>query len=79
MPNSKKWIITTSANRPLQELKNQLTEKGFRVDQVLESISCLTGFAGEDVAYQVRKIPGVIDVSADTNIDIGPPDAPVTW
>jgi hypothetical protein len=79
MAKSKKWIVTASGDRSLSEVKKQLTEKGFTVEQVLDQIGCITGSASDDVAERLRTIPGVADVSPDTPIDIGPPDAPVTW
>lgn len=79
MASGKRWIVTTSSSRSLGDVKKNLSEKGFVVDQVLDEIGCITGSASDDVARKLRSIPGVADVSAETPIDIGPPDAPVTW
>lgn len=79
MPGTKKWIVTVSNNRPLSEIRKDLTTTGFAVDQVLAEIGCVTGTASDDVARKLRSIPGVADVSPDSEINIGPPDAPVTW
>ena len=79
MAEEKKWVVTTSGEKPLSDVTEKLTEAGFAVDQVLDAIGSITGSAGEDVAERLRSIPGVSDVSPESPIDIGPPDAPVTW
>lgn len=75
----KKWIVTTSTDRPISDITNDLRKAGFVVGEVLEEIGSITGAAGDDALTQVRSIPGVVDVSPDTPIDIGPPDSPQTW
>ncbi len=79
MATSKKWIITTSGDQPLADISRQMTKKGFDVKQVLEQIGCISGSASDDVAEQLKTIPGVVDVSPDGDIDIGLPGAPITW
>jgi hypothetical protein len=79
MSQKEKWIITTSGDRSLDEIKKDLIDSGFDVDQVLDQIGCITGEASDAIAHQLRNIPGVVDVSPDEPIDIGPPDADVTW
>ena len=79
MANKMRWVVTTSGDRSLSDVKKSLTTAGFAVEQVLDEIGCITGSASDDVANAVRAIPGVVDVSRETPIDIGPPDAPVTW
>ena len=79
MAKSKKWVITTSGDQSLDDITKQLTKTGFYVEQVLDQIGCITGSASDDVVERLRTIPGIADVSPDTDIDIGPPDAPVTW
>jgi hypothetical protein len=79
MPQSKTWIVTTSGERPLGEIANDLKRTGFSIGQVLGEIGAITGSASDDVAAKLRAIPGVADVSPDMPIDIGPPDAPITW
>jgi hypothetical protein len=79
MPKSKGWIVTTSGERPVQDVAKDLKEKGFAVDQVLDEIGAITGAADESVIGKVRAIRGVAEVSPESDIDIGPPDAPTTW
>lgn len=79
MPKSKGWIVTTSGERPAKDVAKDLKEKGFTVDQVLDEIGAITGAADESVVSKLRAIRGVADVSPEGDIDIGPPDAPVTW
>jgi hypothetical protein len=79
MAKRKKWIVTTSGNRPISEIKKDLVEAGFTVDQVLDEIGAIIGFANNDAAERLRAIRGVADVSPDMSFSIGPPDAPETW
>ena len=79
MPENKRWVVTTSGDRPLKEVQKRLAEKGFAVHQVLDAIGCITGAASEDVAEEARAVPGVADVSPEPPpISIGPPDASVS-
>jgi hypothetical protein len=79
MAESKTWIVTTSGDRPLGDVKKDLTKKGFAVGQVLDAIGCIIGEASEDIAKKLRTVPGVADVSPDEAVGIGPPDGDVTW
>ena len=78
MAKQKRWVVTTSGKKPLSDVRKNLAESGFTVDQVLGEVGLITGAAEDDVAERVRKIPGVVDVSPEERIDIGPPDAAIT-
>ena len=73
----KKWIVTTSGERSLSEVKKKLTESGFAVDQVLDDIGIITGTSSDEDAERLRSVDGVTDVSPDQIVDIGPPDADI--
>jgi hypothetical protein len=79
MPASKNWIVTTSSDRPIRDIAKDLTEAGFSVGNVNDEIQSITGAAGDETVEKLRSISGVVDVSPDTPIDIGPPDSPETW
>ncbi len=79
MAKDKTWLVTTSGDRPLSEVKKDVAKTGFTIGEVLGEIGIITGSGGDAVARKLRSIPGVADVSPDTPIDIGPPDEPVTW
>jgi hypothetical protein len=79
MPEKKDWIVTTSSDRPLNEIAKDLRAAGFSVGKVLKEIGSITGAAGEETAKKIRSIAGVVDVSPDFPVDIGPPDSPHTW
>jgi hypothetical protein len=79
MAKNKTWIVTTSGDRPLSEVKKDMAKTGFTIGETLGEIGVITGSGGDAVAKKLRSIPGVVDVSPETPIDIGPPDAPVTW
>jgi hypothetical protein len=72
------YVITLSSNRPLHDLVKEIESAGFDVDQVLDSINIVTGSAVPKTVQKVRGISGVEDVSSDHQIDIGPPDAPIS-
>ncbi len=79
MATNKKWIVTTSGDRSINDLQQLLVDNGFTVDQVHDQIGCITGSASEDIAERLRSIPGVTDISPDNEIDIGPPGESSTW
>lgn len=79
MPQSKSWIVTTSPGRPIAEIADELKGLGFSIGQVLEEVGSITGQAGDDAITRAKSIAGVVDVSPDAPIDIGPPDSPDTW
>lgn len=75
----KDWVVTTSGDRPLEEVANELRKSGFNVGEVLHEIHMITGEGGDDVAEKLRKVKGVTDVSANVGADVGPPDSKDTW
>ena len=79
MPERKGWIITTSTDRSIKDIAKDLTDAGFSVGQVNEEINSISGAAADDTVKKVRSVAGVVDVSPDESVDIGPPDSPVTW
>jgi hypothetical protein len=79
MPDTKRWVVTTSGDRSLRDVEKNLVEAGFTVDEVFDEIGVINGTADEEVAEQLRAIPTVVDVSPEDVIDIGPPDKPVSW
>lgn len=79
MAGTGKWVVSTSGDRPLQEVESELRNSGFAVREVLGEIGCITGEASADVVRRVRGIRGVADVEPQGQVDIGPPGAPETW
>ena len=75
----KRWVVTTSGDQSLSDIQKNVVDSGFKVDQVLEEIGLITGEAEDEVAEKVRQVGGVVDVSPDVPVDIGPPDSPDTW
>ena len=78
MAKQKRWVVTISGSRSLTDVRKSLVESGFTVEQVLGEIPLIIGVAEDDVAEKARKIAGVIDVSAEEPVDIGPPDADIS-
>jgi len=79
MAQNKSWIVTTSGERSMNDITNDLKEAGFTVGNVLEEVGSITGAAAEETVSKLRSIAGVVDVSPDAPVDIGPPDSPTTW
>lgn len=79
MAKGKKWIVTTSGDRSIDDVQDELKKEGFKIDQVFGEIGSLIGEAEEDVVKKVRKISGISDVSPEEPIDIGPPGSDDTW
>ena len=78
MSKSTKWNITTSGDRPLRDVQMDVKGAGFSIEHSLKEIGVITGTASEAIAKKLRAIPGIADVSPAQDIDIGPPDSPVT-
>ena len=79
MAETKKWIVTLSGDRPLDEVRRDLDEAGFKPGQILKEIGIVTGECDSKVAAKLRRVAGVADVSPDSPVDLGPPDSPETW
>jgi hypothetical protein len=60
---SKRWVVTTSGDRPINEVVRAVETAGFAIDKVLEKF--IMGSATDNVAEAVRAIPGVADVSPE--------------
>jgi hypothetical protein len=75
----KSWIVTTSSNRPIRDVAKDLEKAGFDVGNVNDEIQSISGAAADEVARKLRSVDGVLDVSPDAPVDIGPPDADDTW
>ncbi len=79
MPEKKKsLVITTSGNRSVHEVARDLKDAGFDVEDVLDAINVVTGKASDDQKDKLRSVSDVVDVSDDTPVDIGPPDAKIS-
>lgn len=76
---SKRWVVTTSGDQSLDDIQKNLVDNGFKVDEVLTEIGLITGVAEDDVAEKMRQVGGVVDVSPEPAVDIGPPGSSDTW
>lgn len=79
MDTPKKWIVTLSGDRPLDEVHKDLKAAGFTVHEVYDQIGSISGSAGDAVIQKLRKLPGVADISPDAEMGIGPPGKDATW
>jgi nickel-dependent lactate racemase len=74
-----RWVVQTSRDRDLAEIAAELAANGFTVDQVFNETGAIIGTAADDVVDALRTIRGVADISPEEQIDLGPPDSPITW
>ncbi|WP_447043876.1 hypothetical protein [Vreelandella sp. H-I2] len=79
MPNIALWVITISGDQSINDIATRLSAEGLTIRDVLEEIGCITGSADDDTAERLKKVNGVVDISPDWQIDIGPPGAEETW
>ncbi|AQA22347.1 hypothetical protein BTZ20_2920 [Rhodococcus sp. MTM3W5.2] len=61
----------------MAQTAKDLSDAGFDIDDRLEAIGVIVGSADVSLAQSLRAIAGVIDVSPESSIDIGPPDSPI--
>ena len=74
MSSDPEWIVTLAPGSAPAAVARALGQAGFRVEQVLGEIGCITGRASAAVAEAARRLPGVEDVAGSGPVDIGPPD-----
>jgi hypothetical protein len=72
-------IVTVSKDRNINNIARDLKAAGLEVVQKLDAIGIVTGKAHAKSVARLRKVSGVVDVSPDHKVDIGPPDAPISW
>ncbi len=76
---NKRWIVTTSADRAISDIAKDLERAGFVVEHVNDVIQSISGEAPDNRVDALRAVSGVVDVSPDQPIDIGPPGSKDTW
>lgn len=78
--SKKKWVVTTSGDSSLEDVKKDLADVGFEVEETLEAIGCITGSADDETAQKSLSVKGVAEVSPEEpEINIGPPNSPIAW
>lgn len=70
---TKQRLVVTVAGRPIHEVTHDLKAAGFEVNEVLDTIGVVTGSAHAGQMPKLKSVRGVTDVSADHDVDIGPP------
>lgn len=79
MTKKRTWIITTGGDRPIQNIAKDLAAAGLEDAQILQEIGSITGSAEDKAVEKLRKVNGVVDVSPESTIDVGPPGSSDTW
>ncbi|MER7010252.1 hypothetical protein ABT324_02330 [Saccharopolyspora sp. NPDC000359] len=75
----RRWVVTVASGRALTDVASALAGHGFTDMQLHDQIGVIVGAAEEDVADDARAVSGVLDVSPEGQVDVGPPDAPLSW
>lgn len=75
MPTTPRWIVTTDGVRPIDQITAELQRLGFRIEAVLTEIGSITATASATAARSARRVAGVVDVTRDAPIDLGPPES----
>ena len=73
------WVVTISSDRPVSQIQQDLAAAGCSVKNILAEIGVIIADCDSNAVQAVRQISGVVDVSPDQTINLGPPDSPVTW
>jgi len=80
MPDTKKWIIITSGDQPLQDVSQALKKNGFTIDSTLDAIGQVIATGSDKMKNESLKIKGVLDIiPSEDDINIGPPGSDITW
>ncbi|RUR28913.1 hypothetical protein ELY33_13320 [Vreelandella andesensis] len=79
MANIELWIVTVSSDQSINEIANRLSAEGLTIRDVLEEIGCITGSADNVTVERLKEIKGVVDITPDIQIDMGPPGNEKTW
>lgn len=73
------WTVVTSGDQPIDKVAKELKERGFEVREVIAEFQSILGAASDDVAENVKSVPGVSDVSRTPEADVGPPGTSLAW
>ncbi len=76
---SKRWIITASDKHPITEIRRNLETHGLCIDSALEEIGVFVVKGSAAAAKRAKKVAGVIDISPEDVVDVGPPGSGNTW
>jgi hypothetical protein len=69
--------VSEAALERLREVEAALRGAGMDVEQVLDAIGAVTGFASPGQIEIIRRVPGVAAVEASREIRLPPPGSPV--
>ncbi|WP_132053029.1 hypothetical protein [Pseudocnuella soli] len=78
--DKKNWIVIASGDRPLTEISDELSGKGFKVGQVLEAIGQITGESDAEVSKDELQVAGVAEiVPMGGDIQLPGPEEDLSW
>lgn len=70
------WIVTVTreAMGNMDSMRTSVEAHGFTVHTVLSSLGQMSGRAPESAVAEVKALPGISAVDADTSVGVAPPD-----
>jgi hypothetical protein len=77
MEDHQNWLVTVDPQVDIARVSRVLSQSGFQVKQILSEVSCITGSAPGGKIPLFRKITGVVNISADFPVDLGPGDGDI--
>lgn len=79
MNTTSSWLVTIDLDQPIDIVIDQIKATGFRIANVMKEVGCVTGKSDAKTVSALEKIPGVISVSADVEIQLPPLSSDTTW
>ncbi len=79
MSERQRWVVTTSPERPIEEVARELADHGFMVGDILDAIGCITGAAERGTIDALLAIEGVDAIEPDVDVDLPPGEEGPTW
>lgn len=76
--NEPAWTVVVAPEMDADSIAISLRSAGLTVQEILSAIGVIIVRGSEPLAQEARKIRGVIEVSKEASIDIGPPDSEIS-
>ena len=72
-------MVTLESGHDIAKVGKRLADAGLAIEQTLAELGVVIGTSGPRAATRLRAVPGVADVSKETDVSIGPPGSDTTW
>jgi len=78
MTSTPLWTVTIAPGTSIHEVAASLRDSGLTITDVFDAIGVINGHASNATLPKLQGVSGVVDVSPNLDINIGPPDAPIS-